>query len=87
MLFHHLSAAFAAGLLVIGVVADHAVGGAMKMKKRMVPRSHVLHERQPEHWVGKWEKRDKVPADVLLPMRIGLKQFNLVAGHQKLLDM
>lgn len=85
MLFRHLSAALAGSLLVIGVVADHAVGTALK--KRVVPRSHTVHERQPEHWAEKWEKRDKVPADVLLPMRIGLKQLNLVEGHNKLSDM
>ncbi|OIW33556.1 subtilisin-like protein [Coniochaeta ligniaria NRRL 30616] len=85
MLFRHLSAALAGSLLVIGVVADHAVGTALK--KRVVPRSHTVHERQPEHWADKWEKRDKVPADVLLPMRIGLKQLNLVEGHNKLSDI
>ncbi|KAI0398917.1 subtilisin-like protein [Xylaria palmicola] len=56
-------------------------------RRREVPSTHALHERHAPHWDQKWAKRAKVPADALLPMRIGLKQSNLEAGHHKLMDI
>ena len=55
--------------------------------KREVPSSHSLHERHLPHWSQEWTKRSKVPDTQILPMRIGLKQCNLEAGHDKLMDM
>ncbi|KAI0166013.1 subtilisin-like protein [Xylariaceae sp. FL1272] len=53
----------------------------------VVPRSHVLHERHASHWEQRWTKRAKVPQDAMIPMRIGLTQTNLDAGHNKLMDI
>lgn len=81
-------------LLLHVLAAGHAASGVFALQgpvdtltKRIVPRSHVIHERQPDHWASQWVKREKVAADSLLPMRIGLKQFNLADGHEKLMDM
>lgn len=77
--------ALAVGHMAIGVRAQQAAGDILI--KRIAPRSYVIHERQPDHWASLWERREKVPADALLPMRIGLKQLNLADGHEKLMDM
>jgi tripeptidyl-peptidase-1 len=60
---------------------------ASPLKKREVPGSHVLHERHLPHWSSQWTKRAKVPSTEILPMRIGLKQSNIEAGREKLLEM
>ncbi len=65
----------------------HGSPVAPSAKKREVPRSHVLHERHLPHWSQRWTKRDKVDGSAMLPMRIGLKQSNLEAGHDRLMDM
>ncbi len=56
-------------------------------KKRDVPATHVLHERHLPHWSRQWSKREKVDSSSLLPMRIGLRQSNLDAGHERLMDV
>jgi tripeptidyl-peptidase-1 len=76
MLLQILVAALAAGLAL-----------ASPLKKREVPDSHVLHERHLPHWSSQWTKRAKVPGTETLPVRIGLKQSNLEAGREKLLEM
>lgn len=82
MLLQRLAVALAAGL---------AVGASARVvevsKKRDVPVSHVLHERQLDHWSHSWEKRAKVPSSALLPMRIGLKQSNIERGRGMLAEM
>ncbi|KAI8628143.1 subtilisin-like protein [Xylariaceae sp. FL1651] len=80
-----LTTAFVAGLAL--EVAAGPVAHDNTLKQREVPRTHVLHERHAPHWGQKWTKRAKVPADAVLPMRIGLKQSNLDAGHDKLMDI
>lgn len=55
--------------------------------KRSIPASHALHERHLPLWETQWTKRTKVPASQVLPMRIGLKQMNLEAGHDRLMEM
>jgi tripeptidyl-peptidase I len=55
--------------------------------RREIPATHVLHERHAPRLANKWTKRAKVPAGAVLPVRIGLKQSNLDAGHNKLMDM
>ena len=80
MLFRSISGAVAGGLLVLGTVAE-------PVNRRVVPRSHSLHERQHEDIGTQWQKRERIPADSLLPMRIGLKQRNLRDGHERLMDM
>ncbi|KAJ3559780.1 hypothetical protein NPX13_g9488 [Xylaria arbuscula] len=56
-------------------------------KRREVPTTHTLHERHASHWGHMWTKRMKVPAYATLPMRIGLKQSNLEAGHERLMEI
>ncbi|KAI1335592.1 subtilisin-like protein [Xylariaceae sp. FL0016] len=85
MLVRTLLAALVAGLAVETVA--NPVARLNTYKKRVVPRSHALHERHMPHWGRKWTKRDRVQADTVLPMRIGLKQSNLEAGHDKLMDI
>lgn len=47
---------------------------------------HKLHERRDNH-PQSWVKRSKVPGSAKLPIRIGLKQHNLQAGQDLLLEM
>ncbi|GAW10864.1 hypothetical protein ANO14919_001990 [Xylariales sp. No.14919] len=76
-----LLTALAAGL------ALEAVASPVSLKKREVPSTHALHERHAPHWGHMWMKKAKVPSHAVLPMRIGLKQSNLGAGHDKLMDI
>lgn len=78
MLFQHLAVA----LLAIGVSASDVV-----VVKREIPATHVVHERQMEHWARSWVKKRKVADSALLPMRIGLKQSNLDHGRELLMEM
>ena len=81
MLLQRLAVAVATGL-AIGVCArDVHISG-----KRDVPASHIVHERQLDHWAERWEKRDRVPESALLPMRIGLRQLNLEQGRSMLAE-
>jgi len=48
--------------------------------------SYVLHERRQEPSRA-WIKRDRVAADAVLPMKIGLKQENLDEGYEYLMDV
>lgn len=84
MLRKSLLAALAAGLALEVVASPVAHDGALK---RDVPATHALHERHAPHWGRKWAKRAKVPGHAVLPMRIGLKQSNMEAGHEKLMDL
>lgn len=84
MLRKSLVAALAAGLALEVVANPVPHVGAVK---REVPPTHALHERHAPHWGQKWAKRAKVPGNAVLPMRIGLKQSNLDAGHEKLMDL
>lgn len=54
--------------------------------KRNIPPTHVLHERHLPPVARKWSKKARLPAEAMLPMRIGLKQSNLQLGHDKLMD-
>ena len=46
---------------------------------------HARHERRDD--ISDWVKRDAVPADFILPMRIALTQGNLDKGHDMLMDV
>lgn len=65
--------------LSVGAAADHVPGGI-----RSVPATHQVHEQQDAHWSTRWEKKARVPARTLLPIRIGLVQSNLAAGDRLL---
>ena len=50
------------------------------------PASHVVHEKR--HFTpSQWTKRDRIPSEAILPMRIGLTQNNLENGHDFLMDV
>ncbi|KAK6088557.1 Pro-kumamolisin [Seiridium cupressi] len=87
MLFRQLAVAVTSGL-VLGAVAsplsNPGSDAVTATSKREVPATHGLHERQAPHWRRQWEKKDKVPARALLPMRIGLAQRNLDVGARHL---
>jgi tripeptidyl-peptidase-1 len=85
MFVRSLLTALTAGLALEVAAGPVARGGTPT--KREVPSTHVLHERHAPHWGQKWTKRAKVPSDIVLPMRIGLKQSNLDAGHDKLMEL
>jgi tripeptidyl-peptidase I len=78
-----------AGSLALEVLASPLITAEYTglRTKREVPSSHSLHERHLPHWSQQWTKRSRVPDTQVLPMRIGLKQCNLEAGHDKLMDM
>ncbi|KAF4633910.1 hypothetical protein G7Y89_g4204 [Cudoniella acicularis] len=89
MLLHSLVVALASGLVLEALAGPlpHSQEYAVARTKREIPASHRLHERHLPHWEHQWRKRSKVPGTRVLPMRIGLKQSNLAAGHDKLMDI
>lgn len=87
MLLPSLIAVLSGGLLLEVIANPISLGHVEPRAKREVPASHSLHERHLDHWSTYWSKRSRVPATQILPMRIGLKQSNLEAGHEKLMDM
>jgi len=89
MLLPSLVAVLASGLVFEAIAGpiSHESAQTGVQTKRTVPSTHSLHERHLPHWSEVWTKRSKVPDHQVLPMRIGLKQCNLDAGHDKLMDM
>ncbi|KUJ15936.1 alkaline serine protease [Mollisia scopiformis] len=85
MLFNSLVVALASGLVLETLASPLSLVGAKA--KREVPFTHSLHERHLSHLSNQWTKKSKVPDTQILPMRIGLKQSNLEAGHDKLMDI
>ncbi|GAP82686.1 putative alkaline serine protease [Rosellinia necatrix] len=85
MIRNSLVTALAAGLALEVIAGPVTHGGALKYRE--LPSTHALHERHAPHWGRQWTKRAKVSADAVIPVRIGLKQSNLDAGHDKLMDI
>ncbi|KAI1879118.1 hypothetical protein JX265_003295 [Neoarthrinium moseri] len=83
MLFGQFVVALTGGLAV-GALASPLTGLGRDSRKRALPATHGLHERQQAHWSRQWAKKDKAPARALLPMRIGLVQRNLELGARHL---
>lgn len=50
------------------------------------PIKHVLHEKRERHALD-WVKADRVEADAVLPIRIGLTQNNLDKGYEYLMEV
>ncbi|KAL3426195.1 Pro-kumamolisin [Phlyctema vagabunda] len=75
-----------AGSLVLGTAASPHPN-AMTRTRREAPPSYSVHERHLPHWSIEWTKRSKVSNTQVVPLRIGLKQSNLLAGHDRLLDV
>ncbi|KAK0123704.1 hypothetical protein ONS95_008714 [Cadophora gregata] len=84
MLMPSLVAVLASGLVLETLASpiSHSVG-----TKREIPASHSLHERHLPQWGHQWTKKSKVPSSQVFPMRIGLKQHNLEAGHNRLMEI
>ncbi|KAI1349367.1 peptidase S8/S53 domain-containing protein [Xylaria sp. FL0043] len=55
--------------------------------KRVVPRTHVQHEKRTTSHGSAWSKVERAKREALLPVRIGLKQTNLMDGHNLLMDI
>ena len=87
LLLNSLVAALANGLVLEAVASALSNRYSGARTKREVPATHSLHERHMPHWSHQWTKKSKLPDTQILPMRIGLKQRNLEAGHNKLMDM
>ncbi|KAI0506816.1 subtilisin-like protein [Xylaria bambusicola] len=73
--------------LTAGLALEAVASPVTTPRRREIPSTHILHERHATHWGNMWTKRTKVPAKAVLPMRIGLKQSNLEAGHQRLMEI
>lgn len=52
-----------------------------------VPDTHVVHERRDANGAGGLRKRSRPDENLLLPMRIGLKQRNVEQATQWLMDV
>ena len=50
------------------------------------PSGHTLHERRSVEY-SPWTKAERLHAETILPMRIGLTQSNLDIGHDLLMDV
>lgn len=87
MLLHSLVVSLTSGIALEALAGPISEPFAGARVRREVPTSHNLHERHLPHLSQKWLKRSKVPDDQVLPLRIGLKQCNLEAGHDRLMDM
>jgi len=48
--------------------------------------SHVVHEKRDSS-PSQWMRRDRIPSNAILPMRVGLKQNNLDKGYELLMDV
>ncbi|KAK4246003.1 peptidase S8/S53 domain-containing protein [Corynascus novoguineensis] len=57
-----------------------------RLSKR-VPSSHTIHERHEARNIEGWVKRKLADAESTVPVRIGLKQSNVDAGHDLLMDI
>ncbi|KAI0876507.1 peptidase S8/S53 domain-containing protein [Hypoxylon argillaceum] len=84
-------------LLLLGLTAFEAAATPLheyapksatsQLSKRIVPHTHVQHEKRTAVQGGAWSKVERAKREALLPMRIGLKQPNLVDGHNLLMDI
>ncbi|KAI0550421.1 peptidase S8/S53 domain-containing protein [Xylaria curta] len=84
-------------LLVLGLVGYEAVANplrrpapeniALPLPKRVIPQTHTRHEKRTAAQGSAWSKVERAKREALLPMRIGLKQQNLMDGHDLLMDI
>jgi tripeptidyl-peptidase-1 len=54
---------------------------------RSIPPSYTVHERHAQSNLEGWVKRELVDSEATVPVRIGLQQSNVDAGHDLLMDM
>ncbi|KAJ8120386.1 hypothetical protein ONZ43_g2894 [Nemania bipapillata] len=60
---------------------------ASQPSKRMIPHTHIQHEKRTAVQGGAWAKVERAKREAFLPMRIGLKQPNLEDGHNLLMEI
>jgi tripeptidyl-peptidase-1 len=75
-----------AGGLVLGTTASPLARDIIE-QKREIPSTHVQHERHVPQLARRWTKREKLAPTKMMPMRVGIKQFNLDAGHDRLMEI
>ena len=85
MLLRCVLAALAGGLVL--ETAASPVARDLVPLKREVPSTHLQHERHLPHLARRWNKRQKLLPMTVMPMRVGLRQFNVEAGHDRLLEI
>jgi tripeptidyl-peptidase-1 len=85
MLLNCVLAVLAGGLVL--EAAGRPLASSLGLKKREVPPTHVQYERHLPYLTRRWTKREKLLPEATIPMRIGLKQFNVEAGHDRLLEI
>ncbi|TGJ88447.1 hypothetical protein E0Z10_g268 [Xylaria hypoxylon] len=55
--------------------------------RRIIPHTHIRHEKRTTVQGDSWAKVTRAKGEALLPVRIGLKQINLMDGHHLLMDI
>ena len=80
MRFLHIS--FFSILTTFGLASPADVDGQRKFCREV---NHVVHERRDHS--APWKRRDALDRDVVLPMRIGLRQSNLDKADDLLMEM
>ncbi|KAI4141846.1 MAG: hypothetical protein LQ340_007523 [Diploschistes diacapsis] len=63
-----------------------ALGALAQISSALPPPGHSIHEKR-EVTSSRWVKRDRLPSDARLPIRIGLSQSNLDQAHKYLMDV
>lgn len=64
-----------------------AEGRNTRETSRRIPSSHRIHERREAGHVEGWVKREIPDGESVVPVRIALRQSNVDAGHDMLMDM
>lgn len=49
--------------------------------------SFVVHEKRENTGAGRWSKRNAPPVDMIVPVRIGMRQSNLDVAHDVLMEL
>lgn len=78
------------GALCSSLLSHHVEslrGRPAPLSRRLIARSHVLHESQDHDEIKQWKRARRVYQEEVLPVRIGLRQSNLKEGHDLLMDM
>ncbi|KAJ2974061.1 hypothetical protein NUW58_g8780 [Xylaria curta] len=60
---------------------------ALQTPRRLIPRTHIQHEKRTVAQGVAWSKVERARREAQLPVRIGLKQPNLMDGHNLLMDI
>ncbi|KAI0967950.1 peptidase S8/S53 domain-containing protein [Xylaria arbuscula] len=82
-------------LIVLGLAAQNALSNPLHRDalipsqplKRTIPHTHIRHEKRTAGQGSAWAKVERAKNGVVLPVRIGLRQHNLMDGHSLLMDI